>query len=335
MSCCSKCAHVDAVVKASGAFSLVPTARRVRGLARYAEWHPTARPFFHARAHQAGQVPPSAPDSFTTAVSPEQAMLDASAALQAAAQTLMGGSLSSSAIAMMLGQAMGESMFGRLVTGYGTDMAGTNNWGSVTANSSWQSSHAGQPGWGMFAHTDSIPGVRSYVAWFRIYPSQLEGAKGYLGTIMYEGASATLNYISQGPAAFAQYLSNHHYYTASVATYTQMLQGMQATASAKLVQAQTEGLTAADPTTTTANPAVIATITKRLTSGLLANPVDANGNAAPLPNAEGIVWFGAVPNPAGTDWGGVATVAGEVAVAAAAGGALAWWALGGRLPRFG
>ena len=289
------------------ALALVSTPARLKALAQFAEPHPTARPFYDVATSPAlfeavGQSAPSpAPtaDTFTAPVSRNQAILDAAAAITAACKAV-GQSPSSSAVAMMVGQCLGESMFGRLVTGYGTDMAGTNNYGSVVTTSSWQTAHTGAagptagPGWGSFAHTDTLNG-KPYVSWFRVYPSQLAAAQGYLNTISYEGTTAALGYIAQGPAAFAAYLSKHGYFTAPVATYTTMLTNGQATVTSALAAATSAGLTAADPTAITSSPTVIAPITKRLTAGLLANPVNASGQPTPLPNPEGIVWFNGPP----------------------------------------
>lgn len=223
-----------------------------------------------------------------TVITKTQAYLDAGAALQAAASAAGAGTLSQSAQALVLGQAFGESFFGRAVQGYNKggvfDMAGTNNWGSIQANPAWETSHQGRDYFGKFAHTDyHADGVTKYVGWYRIYPNQLEAAKAFLSQIMYGNPTAFAAAVNGGPSSYAQWLHDHGYFEASVSQYTTMLQRNSGEAAAALAS----GGSAADPSSAGFAEYSIASVSGRVSSG--------SGAVNP---PSGIVWYGKpMPQP--------------------------------------
>lgn len=217
-------------------------------------------------------------------VSVAQAMLDAKVALEAAMASQGVTGLSDAQVALLLGQAFRESMFGRAVDGWGTDMAGSNNWGSIDSTPPWEDKHAGDEGFGKFAHVDTNNGV-PYVAWFRIYPHQQAAAEGFLATV--GGASPELaQALAGGPAAYAAYLQGRGYFTAGLEAYTSMVAAGQRQALQGLADAEAQGLTAADPTDTSETGGIASlearfTINRHVLSSLIASIPDG-----------GIVWFG-------------------------------------------
>jgi hypothetical protein len=83
------------------------------------------------------------------------------------------------ALRFMLAQVLAESAFGVETT----TLRGTNNYGAVHSTAAFRHAHAGQADWGEIAHQDHLADGRRYLEWFRIYPSQLEAARDYVGLI--------------------------------------------------------------------------------------------------------------------------------------------------------
>ena len=180
-------------------------------------------------------------------ISKPQAILNAYAALSQALSNHGVSGLSSQATSLLLGQALGESMFGADIAGYKKTMAGTNNWGSVQSTKGWESENQSRPGFGKFAHRDSHADGSPYVGWYRLYPNQLEGANGFVATVLYDRGDFQTA-VEGGADAYATYLKAHGYYEAPEDQYAKLISGTQAQINSSL--AQTSGLTAADPTAT-------------------------------------------------------------------------------------
>lgn len=196
-------------------------------------------------------------------ISPAQAVIDAAAALIAA----IGSTPAEAVQNLLLGQTFGESFWGRAVAGYATTMAGSNNVGSVIGGvgsgpsraiapttSPWMTKHKSDPGYGLFAHPDTNKGV-VFVQWFRLFPSQLDGWKGYIEAISYGNLAATLDAAAAGARAFSELLGKHGYYDNNitdknpdpVGRYAGMVSSNAARVAGLRKTAVTMGLTAATP----------------------------------------------------------------------------------------
>ncbi len=116
-----------------------------------------------------------------------QYIADAIAALDMASKQL-GLQLTEETADLCLGQVRGESNFGREGT------LGGNDWGAFQAGSTqggkpvwipaFQKKYAqGPKGVGGLAHRDSHPSGQSYVAYYRVYPTQLAAAEDWLSVM--------------------------------------------------------------------------------------------------------------------------------------------------------
>jgi hypothetical protein len=228
----------------------------------------------------------------TTIVSQAQAVLDASAALAAAASVL-GIAVSPNAATLLLGQAWGESYFGRNVQGYDPRMQGSNNWGSIDSTQAWEQTHH-VVGFGKFAHTDTLDGTlqTAFVAWFRAYPNQLEAAKGFLQQVAYGNVAALQAALAGSPATYAHWLKVHGYYGATESAYAAMLAGAAQTIARLLSQASAQGLHAADPATAGQGENDFVPVSQRVLPRLLSS----------VQPPDGVVWF--VGPPAAPSSGG-------------------------------
>jgi hypothetical protein len=253
-------------------------------------------------------------------ISKAQAFLDAQAALMQAA-TALGVTLSPAGALLLLGQGWGESFFGRAVAGYDPSMRGTNNVGSIDSTPGWLANHQA-PGFGKFAHLDTMDGHYStgYVAWFRIYPNQLEAWKGSIQFVTYGNPAGLAAALAGGAAAYAHWLKIHGYYGVSEAAYAAMLAGAATTAKNALSAAAAQNLTPADPASAGQNENEIAPLSERFSKrpDLIAG----------ITPATGVVWTVSPPSsPAGGNGSGAAG-AGGLLLALAFMVTLAWAASG-------
>ena len=251
---------------------------------------------------------PPAPDS-PGAISKEQAVLDAAAALDAVWAERGFGPIGDSMRAMLIGHAFGESQFGRHIPGFKDTLRGTNNWGSVQATQAWQKAHGGTDYFGAAAHLDHRGDGTPYVGYYRIYPNQYEAAKGWLGTVLYSPADFAAS-ITQGPGPYAEYLRAHGYFEAPVERYVTMLTNGQADMWRTLQAARARGLKPADPKQSGFNEAPVAPLIERLHTPKGEYSPSAWGTvsmaqfAAAKADGEGVRWFGkplpaiAAPTPA-------------------------------------
>ena len=256
----------------------------------------------------AGGAP--APES-PGAVTKEQAVLDAAAALDAVWSERGLGTLGDAMRAMLIGHAFGESQFGRHIPGFKDTLRGTNNWGSVQATQTWQKAHGGTDYFGAAAHLDHRGDGTPYVGYYRIYPNQYEAAKGWLSTVLYAPADFAAA-IAQGPAAYSQYLRTHGYFEAPVERYTTMLTNGQADMWRTLQAARARGLKPADPKQAGFGEAPVAPLVERLHTPKGEYSPSAWGTvskelfAATKADGEGVRWFGKplpappAPDPTGT-----------------------------------
>jgi hypothetical protein len=253
-----------------------------------------------------------------TTISKAQAFLDAHAALVAAASSA-GFALDDAGALLLLGQGWGESFFGRAIAGYDQSMRGTNNVGSIDSTPGWLANHAAR-GFGRFAHTDTMDGTlqTAYIAWFRIYPNQLEAWKGFVSFVIYGNPAGLGAALAGGAAAYAHWLKLHGYYGVGESAYAAMLAGAATTAKNALAAAAAQGLTAADPATAGENENEIAPVSERVITRLLPDVVPASG----------VVWTVGPPLPPA---GGI----GGAVVAILLGVGLAWAASGAPMPRLG
>jgi hypothetical protein len=245
------------------------------------------------------------------AVSKEQAVLDAAAALDAAWLEHGFGTLGDAMRAMLLGHSFGESQFGRHIPGFKDTLRGTNNWGSVQATQKWMQAHGGNDYFGAAAHLDHRGDGTPYVGYYRIYPNQYEAAKGWLATVLYSPAEFATS-IAQGPAAYSQYLRAHGYFEAPVERYTTMLTNGQADMWRTLQAARARGLKPADPKQAGFGEAPVAPLIERLHTPKGEYSPSAWGTvsmelfAATKADGEGVRWFGKPlpaprsPDPTGT-----------------------------------
>lgn len=227
----------------------------------------------------------------TVIITPQQAVMDASAALSLAA-TQKGIPISTGAAMLLLGQAWAESFFGRHVQGYDPRMQGSNNWGSIDSTKPWEQNHQ-LPGFGKFAHTDTMDGTMAtaFVAWFRVYPNQLEAAKGFLDQVTYGNVGALQAALAGGPATYAHWLKSHGYYGVSEAAYASMLAGAAQTVAKYLQQASTQNLSPTDPACAGQAENDFVPVASRVAAKLL-----------PIQPPDGVVWF--VSPPAAPSSGG-------------------------------
>jgi hypothetical protein len=231
------------------------------------------------------------------AVSKEQAVLDAAAALDAAWLEHGFGPLGDAMRAMLLGHAFGESQFGRHIPGFKDTLRGTNNWGSVQATQKWMQAHGGTDFFGAAAHLDHRGDGTPYVGYYRIYPNQYEAAKGWLATVLYSPAEFAAS-MAQGPSAYAQYLRSHGYYEAPVERYTTMLTNGQADMWRTLQAARAHGLKPAEPKQAGFGEAPVAPLIERLHTPKGEYSPGAWGTvsmeqfAATKADGEGVRWFG-------------------------------------------
>jgi hypothetical protein len=247
------------------------------------------------------------PDS-PGAVTKEQAVLDAAAALDAVWAERGFGTLGDAMRAMLIGHAFGESQFGRHIPGFKDTLRGTNNWGSVQATQTWQKAHGGTDYFGAAAHLDHRGDGTPYVGYYRIYPNQYEAAKGWLSTVLYSPADFATS-IAQGPSAYSQYLRTHGYFEAPVERYTTMLTNGQADMWRTLQAARARGLKPADPKQAGFGEAPVAPLIERLHtpkgeySPSAWGTVSMDQFAATKADGEGVRWFGkplpAIPPPEG------------------------------------
>jgi hypothetical protein len=105
-------------------------------------------------------------------------ILTAKAALEIASGTLAHRP-SELAVRLMLAQVLAESAFGLSAA----TLRGTNNWGAIHSTAAFRKAHAMDPSFGEIAHQDHLANGRRYIEWFRVYPSQLEGARDFLATV--------------------------------------------------------------------------------------------------------------------------------------------------------
>jgi len=108
------------------------------------------------------------------------------------------------AVRFMLGQVLAESSFGADV---GT-LRGTNNYGAIHSAETFRRAHSGQANWGEVAHRDHLADGRAYIEWFRVYPSQLDGARDFLATVAH---LTDLGSVSTAEA-YSRDLFRGHYY---------------------------------------------------------------------------------------------------------------------------
>jgi hypothetical protein len=241
----------------------------------------------------AGPPPPDSPG----AVSKEQAVLDAAAALDAVWAERGFGPLNDSIRAMLIGHAFGESQFGRHIPGFKDTLRGTNNWGSVQATQKWMQAHGGADYFGAAAHLDHRGDGTPYVGYYRIYPNQYEAAKGWLGTVLYSPADFAAS-ITQGPGPYAAYLRAHGYFEAPVERYVTMLTNGQADMWRTLQAARARGLKPADPKQAGFNEAPVAPLIERLHTPKGEYSPSAWGTVsmaqfqATKADGEGVRWFG-------------------------------------------
>jgi hypothetical protein len=261
------------------------------------------------------------PDS-PGAVTKEQAVLDAAAALDAVWSERGLGTLGDAMRAMLIGHAFGESQFGRHIPGFKDTLRGTNNWGSVQATQTWQKAHGGTDYFGAAAHLDHRGDGTPYVGYYRIYPNQYEAAKGWLSTVLYSPADFAAA-ITQGPGAYSQYLRTHGYFEAPVERYTTMLTNGQADMWRTLQAARARGLKPSDPKQAGFGEAPVAPLVERLHTPKGEYSPSAWGTvskelfAATKADGEGVRWFGkplpALPAP---DAAGAAAAATPASAAA-------------------
>jgi hypothetical protein len=270
--------------------------------------------------------PPPTVDS-PGAVSKEQAVLDAAAALDAAWLEHGFGPLGDAMRSMLLGHSFGESQFGRHIPGFKDTLRGTNNWGSVQATQKWMQAHGGNDYFGAAAHLDHRGDGTPYVGYYRIYPNQLEAARGWLATVLYSPAEFAAA-IAQGPGAYATYLRAHGYFEAPVERYNTMLTNGQADMWRTLQAARAKGLKPADPTHAGFGEAPVAPLIERLHtpkgeySPSAWGTVSMDQFAATKADGEGVRWFGkplpavAPPTDASAPAGTTPATAGAPATAA-------------------
>jgi hypothetical protein len=236
------------------------------------------------------------PDS-PGAVTKEQAVLDAAAALDAVWSERGLGTLGDAMRSMLIGHAFGESQFGRHIPGFKDTLRGTNNWGSVQATQPWMKAHGGTDYFGAAAHLDHRGDGTPYVGYYRIYPNQYEAAKGWLSTVLYSPADFAAS-IGQGPGAYSQYLRSHGYFEAPVERYTTMLTNGQADMWRTLQAARARGLKPADPKQAGFAEAPVAPLIERLHTPKGEYSPSAWGTVsmdqfqATKADGEGVRWFG-------------------------------------------
>jgi hypothetical protein len=231
------------------------------------------------------------------AVSKEQATLDAAAALDAVWNDHGGlGELTDSLRSLLLGHVYGESQFGRHIPGLKDTLRGTNNWGSVQSTHSWKAAHQADY-FGEVAHLDHRGDGTPYVGYYRIYPNQYEGAKGWLQTVLYSPSDFAAA-VHAGPSAYAKYLKAHGYYEAPEDRYTVLLVRGQGDMLRTLQAARSRGLTPADPKQAGFAETPIAVLEERLRtpkgdySPTLWGTVSQALFASTKADSEGVHWFG-------------------------------------------
>lgn len=88
-----------------------------------------------------------------------------------------GFDLSDQLLSLMIGQIRGAE---GAYPGSGSTFAGTNNIGAAQVTKGLLDAKKGKPGWGAFAHKDTVPtasGPNPYIGWYWIAPSPLEAAR--------------------------------------------------------------------------------------------------------------------------------------------------------------
>jgi hypothetical protein len=256
-------------------------------------------------------------------VSKAQAFLDARAALNAAAE-FYGFPLDDAGAMLLLGQGWGESFFGRAVAGYDQSMRGSNNVGSIDSTAGWFAKHSTDRGFGKFAHLDTKDGTfqTGYVAWFRMYPNQLEAWKGFVAFVIYGNPAGLGAALAGGAPAYAHWLKIHGYYGVGEGAYAAMLAGAAVTARNSLSAAAAQNLTPTDPALAGLNENEIAPVQERF-----AKRPDLIPTIQP---SSGVVWtVGPAIPPAGPAGIGGAVVAVLLALG------LAWAASGSPMPKIG
>jgi len=149
------------------------------------------------------------------------APVDVAAALAAAYAETHGGAAppSPETVVYPLAQILGAE--GSLSDYFG----GTNNLGAIHATSGFEKAHTGEAGYGAVAFLDHSPGGGAYITRMRVYPTLVEGARGFLSLVSgalahvasetdyatalyargyFEGLSAPATPIAQRGAAWGQ-----------------------------------------------------------------------------------------------------------------------------------
>jgi len=111
---------------------------------------------------------------------------------------------SSDALRFMLAQVLAESAFGAATS----TLRGTNNYGAIHSTDSFRRAHAGKANWGEIAHQDHLASGKRYIEWFRLYPSQLDGARDFVATVSHLTNLAELSSADQ----YARDLYEGHYF---------------------------------------------------------------------------------------------------------------------------
>jgi hypothetical protein len=156
---------------------------------------------------------------------------------------------SSEAIHLMLAQVLAESAFGLS----SSTLRGTNNWGAIHSTSAFRKDHASAPGFGEIAHQDHLADGRRYVEWFRVYPSQLDGARDFLDIV----AHATDLPFVTSLDAYVRDLYRAHYFVGFGHSDEERIAGYRSFVAARLASvdaALSEGGPAGDPRETRIGP---------------------------------------------------------------------------------
>jgi hypothetical protein len=153
-------------------------------------------------------VPPGlgAPDS--AAATPVKISTVIAAIRQAAKEK--GFDLSDQLLSLMIGQIRGAE---GAYPGSGSTFAGTNNIGAAQVTKGLVDAKKGRPGWGAFAHKDTVPtasGPNPYIGWYWIAPSPLEAARHWFQDNWWGPALAKAD--PKTPEEYAAVVYKGHYF---------------------------------------------------------------------------------------------------------------------------
>lgn len=121
-----------------------------------------------------------------------------------------GFDLSDQLLSLMIGQIRGAE---GAYPGSGSTFAGTNNIGAAQVTKGLVAAKKGRPGWGAFAHKDTVPtasGPNAYIGWYWIAPSPLEAARHWFQDNWWGPALAKAN--PQTATDYAAVVYKGHYF---------------------------------------------------------------------------------------------------------------------------